>query len=139
MRLPGRRRCSCWAIRGFASICVNGLEIRYEPDVAVTEAGTATTADALALGLVVWVHAVRSNDASGSALRAESIEIFTPISGPVESLDAAGRLATEAQVARLILVRLRPPPFFELQIRSLVGNSFGGEILIPSDGDLVFP
>lgn len=55
------------------------------------------------------------------------------------SLDAAGRLATEAQVARLILVRLRPPPFFELQIRSLVGNSFGGEILIPSDGDLVFP
>ncbi len=51
----------------------------------------------------------------------------------------AGRLATDAQIDRLVLVRLRPPPFFELQIRSLVSNTFGGEILIPSDGDVVFP
>lgn len=55
------------------------------------------------------------------------------------SVEDAGRLATEAQVERLVLVRLRPPPFFDLQVRSLVGNHFGGEIVIPEDGDLVFP
>ena len=54
-------------------------------------------------------------------------------------VDAAGRLATTAQVDRLVLVRLRPPPFFEIQMTSLVGNEFGGEIVIPEDGELVFP
>ena len=54
-------------------------------------------------------------------------------------VDAAGRLATDAQVDRLVLVRLRPPPFFEIQMTSLVGNEFGGEIVIPEDGELVFP
>ena len=54
-------------------------------------------------------------------------------------VDAAGRLATAAQVDRLVLVRLRPPPFFEIQMTSLVGNEFGGEIVIPEDGELVFP
>ena len=55
------------------------------------------------------------------------------------SIEDVGSLATEAQVSRLILVRLRPPPFFELQPRSLVANDFGGEIVIPEDGELVFP
>ena len=50
-----------------------------------------------------------------------------------------GNLATRAQVARLILVRLRPPPFFDLQVRSLVSNDYDGEIVIPDDGDFVFP
>lgn len=54
-------------------------------------------------------------------------------------IDAAGQLATDAQVERLVLVRLRPPPFFEIQMKRLVGNTFGGEILIPQDGELVFP
>ncbi len=54
-------------------------------------------------------------------------------------VDAAGRLATAAQVDRLVLVRLRPPPFFEIQMTSLIGNEFGGEIVIPEDGELVFP
>ena len=38
-----------------------------------------------------------------------------------------------------MLVRLRPPPFFDLQVRSLVGNDFEGEILVPKDGDVVYP
>ena len=54
-------------------------------------------------------------------------------------VDAAGQLATDAQVERLVLVRLRPPPFFELQTKSLVGNTFSGQIVIPEDGELVFP
>ncbi|MBW2500810.1 MAG: hypothetical protein JRF61_26300 [Deltaproteobacteria bacterium] len=50
-----------------------------------------------------------------------------------------GDLAKQAQVERLVLVRLRPPPFFDLQIRSIVANDFEGEILVPKDGDQVFP
>jgi ribonuclease Z len=50
-----------------------------------------------------------------------------------------GDLAREAQVARLVLVRLRPPPFFDIQIRSLVANDFEGEIVVPEDGDVVHP
>jgi ribonuclease Z len=50
-----------------------------------------------------------------------------------------GDLARDAQVDRLVLVRLRPPPFFKLQIRSIVANDFEGVILVPDDGDIVFP
>jgi len=53
-------------------------------------------------------------------------------------LDVGDR-ATEAQVDRLVLVRLRPPPFFKLQVRSIVGNDYDGNIVVPDDGDVVFP
>jgi len=49
-----------------------------------------------------------------------------------------GKLASEAQVEQLVLVRLRPPPFFKLQISSIVGADFNGEISVPDDGDVVF-
>ena len=50
-----------------------------------------------------------------------------------------GKLAREAQARRLVLVRLRPPPFFELQVRSLVANDYGGKIVVPKDGEVVYP
>ena len=55
------------------------------------------------------------------------------------SILEVGVIATDAQVDRLVLVRLRPPPFFDLQVRSLVANDYEGEIIVPSDGDFVFP
>lgn len=55
------------------------------------------------------------------------------------SVEEVGKLATDAQVERLVLVRLRPPPLFDLQFRSIVANDFAGEILVPKDGDVVFP
>ena len=55
------------------------------------------------------------------------------------SILEVGVIATEAQVDRLVLVRLRPPPFFDLQVRSLVANDFEGQIVVPTDGDVVFP
>lgn len=55
------------------------------------------------------------------------------------SILEVGVIATDAQVDRLVLVRLRPPPFFNLQVRSLVANDYAGEIVVPSDGDFVFP
>jgi len=55
------------------------------------------------------------------------------------SILEVGSIATDAQVERLVLVRLRPPPFFDLQVRSLVANDYEGEIVVPKDGDFVFP
>lgn len=55
------------------------------------------------------------------------------------SILEVGGIATEAQVDRLVLVRLRPPPFFDLQVRSLVENDYAGEIVVADDGDFVFP
>ncbi len=50
-----------------------------------------------------------------------------------------GDLAREAQTLRLVLVRLRPPPFFDLQVRSIVANDYKGEIVVPEDGEVVYP
>ena len=55
------------------------------------------------------------------------------------SLAEVGALAARAGVGTLVLVRLRPPPVFDLQITSLVDDSFDGRILIASDGDEVTP
>lgn len=66
----------------------------------------------------------------------ERLELETKIHTSI--LDV-GDIATEAQVDRLVLVRLRPPPFFKLQIRSIVGNDYSGSVVVPDDGDFVFP
>ena len=55
------------------------------------------------------------------------------------SIEVVGEIATQAQVDRLILVRLRPPPFFNLQVERIVASDFPGSVIVPDDGDLVFP
>jgi ribonuclease Z len=50
-----------------------------------------------------------------------------------------GALAQRAGVETLVLVRLRPPPVYDLQITSLVDDSFPGRIVIPEDGDEITP
>lgn len=55
------------------------------------------------------------------------------------SLEDAGRLAARSGVETLVLVRLRPPPVFDFQITSVVGDLFDGRILIPDDGDEITP
>ena len=50
-----------------------------------------------------------------------------------------GDLARRAGVGTLALVRLRPPPVFDLQITSVVSDTFQGRIVIPSDGDELKP
>jgi len=46
-----------------------------------------------------------------------------------------GAIARRARVDSLVLVRLRPPPFYDFQIVGTVRQSFGGDIVIPADGD----
>jgi hypothetical protein len=42
-------------------------------------------------------------------------------------------------VATLVLVRLRPPPVYALQISSLVDDTYAGRILVADDGDEIRP
>jgi ribonuclease Z len=55
------------------------------------------------------------------------------------AIGAVGGLAGRAGVGALVLVRLRPPPVFDLQITSLVDDDFAGRIVIPKDGDEITP
>jgi ribonuclease BN (tRNA processing enzyme) len=55
------------------------------------------------------------------------------------TLAQVGRLAMRAGVETLVLVRLRPPPVYTLQVTSFVNDSFDGNILVPGDGDEITP
>jgi ribonuclease Z len=66
-------------------------------------------------------------------------ERLTREAGLHTALDSVGELATRAGVETLVLVRLRPPPVYDLQITSLVDDSFAGRIVIPDDGDEITP
>jgi ribonuclease Z len=55
------------------------------------------------------------------------------------SIEAVGDLAHRAGVETLVLVRLRPPPVYDLQITGLVDDRFGGHIVIAGDGDEITP
>jgi ribonuclease BN (tRNA processing enzyme) len=50
-----------------------------------------------------------------------------------------GAVARQAGIETLVLVRLRPPPVFDLQITSIVSNQFDGAIVIADDGDEISP
>jgi len=50
------------------------------------------------------------------------------------SLLDVGGVAQRANADRLMLVRLQPPPFYALQVRSIVSESYDGQILVPEDG-----
>ncbi len=55
------------------------------------------------------------------------------------SLLDVGALAGRAGVGTLVLVRLRPPPVYDLQITSVVDDTFSGRIVIAKDGDEITP
>jgi hypothetical protein len=67
---------------------------------------------------------------------AERLEREAALSTPLtEDAGSVGALASRAGVPRLMLIRLQPPPFFALQVRSIVANDYDGEIIVPEDGD----
>ncbi len=55
------------------------------------------------------------------------------------AIDAVGALAQQAGVETLVLVRMRPPPVYDLQITSVVNDDFDGRIVIAEDGDEITP
>jgi ribonuclease Z len=54
-------------------------------------------------------------------------------------LDEVGAVARRAGVGSLVLVRLRPPPVYDLQITMRVDDQFDGRISVAQDGDEFIP
>lgn len=49
-------------------------------------------------------------------------------------LPEAGARAARAGVGALVLLRLRPPPLFSVQVRRSVGDAWRGRLIVPEDG-----
>jgi hypothetical protein len=75
-------------ITGFASICVNGIEVHYDAATPVSMNGQPASAGALGVGQVVAVRAV----GSGTQARAREIDIVDAAVGPVTAVEIAGEL-----------------------------------------------
>ena len=55
------------------------------------------------------------------------------------ALIGIGKLAQRANVETFVLTRMRPPPFYDIQVTSYVDDDFAGTVLVPEDGDEITP
>ena len=55
------------------------------------------------------------------------------------SLLDIGALATRADVRTLVLIKMRPPPFYDIQVTSHVAETYAGQVLVPEDGEEIQP
>lgn len=70
-------------ITGFASICVNGIEIHYDNNTPVSVDGRLSTARDLVVGQVIAARAF----GKGQELTAQSIAVIHAVVGPIDSLN----------------------------------------------------
>ncbi len=70
-------------ITGFASICVNGVEIHYDADTPVSVDGRQSKARDLAVGQVVAARAL----GTGSELKASNIAVIHAAVGPISGIN----------------------------------------------------
>lgn len=96
-------------ITGFASICVNGVEVFYDTNTPVSADGLPTSLSDLAVGQVVAVQAV----GVGDQLSARRIAVMHMAVGPVSRVDSqAGQLQVMGQSVRVadkdVLAGLQP-------------------------------
>lgn len=70
-------------ITGFASICVNGLEVKFDAATPVSDNGQPTSSRELAVGQIVAVRAA----GVGSELTASNISVIHAAVGPVDALN----------------------------------------------------
>lgn len=84
-------------VTGFASVCVNGVEVDVQPDTPVARLGRDASLSDLSVGQVVVVRA----QGTGTEVRAQRIEVMDAVVGPIEQIDAA------EQVLRVLGQRVR--------------------------------
>ncbi|MFC3683974.1 DUF5666 domain-containing protein [Hydrogenophaga luteola] len=83
-------------VTGFASICVNGIEVEYGPSTPVERGGQSSRLGDLAVGQLVALQA----GGTGDQLLASRIVVIDAAVGPLTALDAAaGRFEVMGQVA----------------------------------------
>ena len=84
-------------ITGFASVCVNGLEVHFDPATPVSDNGRPAGVASLAIGQVVAIHALPS--ARGWVAR--SIDILNLLEGPITRVSGdAGRIEVMGRPVR---------------------------------------
>ncbi len=84
-------------ITGFASICVNGVEVQFDADTPVSENGQPGSARQLAVGQVVAIRA----GGTGSEVSASRITMIHAAVGPVDAINmAAGEFTVLGQTVR---------------------------------------
>lgn len=81
-------------VTGFASICVNGVEVRYDGATFMRADGTATSQDMLRAGQVVAIAAARLPD----GLQAEQVDIRHEVVGPVWAVTPQGLIVAGQRV-----------------------------------------
>jgi hypothetical protein len=84
-------------VTGFASVCVNGVEVEVEPDTPVQRDGQGASLYELAVGQLVAVRA----QGIGSEVRAQRIEMLDAVVGPVEGIN------TDQQALRVLGQRVQ--------------------------------
>jgi ribonuclease Z len=125
---------------------IEALAYRFEwRERSAVVAGTGWAPDALialARGAHVLVHEavfVPSPELAQQMQIDEDPERLRREAALHTGLDEVGDLARRAGVRTLVLVRLRPPPVYDLQITSRVSDRFAGRIEVASDGDEITP
>jgi hypothetical protein len=85
-------------VTGFASICVDGLEVRFDRTVPVFIDGTAATTGQLRIGQLVAINAAGPPTVSDSVAHARTISVRYEVSGPIEAIDIhAGAIIVAGQ------------------------------------------
>lgn len=113
--------------------------------VEAVATGTGWSPDALveqARGARLWVHEAvmlpTPEQVRELGLGADPEQLRREAALHTE-VDALGALARRAGTETLVLVRLRPPPVFDLQFSSRLGDHFDGRVVVAEDGDEVTP
>ena len=109
-------------ITGFASICVNGIEVNYDTTTPVWENGKPSAISQLAVGQVVSVTAVDN----GQQITARGIGVIQAVVGPISTINAAtGELRVMGQkinATRIDLARLKVGDWLRVSGHTLAGG-----------------
>jgi ribonuclease Z len=124
---------------------IPALAFRFEAEGRSLVVGTASWGRerllALATGADALVHDGLYTETLEAALEAgvrdpERVRREAELSTPLRE---TARLAEQAGVRTLVLVRLVPPPLLALQFRRVVGEHFSGRIVVAEDGEEITP
>ena len=125
---------------------IEALAYRFEwRDRSAAVAGTGWAPDALSIlarGVHVLVHEavfVPSPELAQEMQIDEDPERLRREAALHTGFDDVGDLARRAGARTLVLVRLRPPPVYDLQISSRVDDRYDGRIVVAADGDEIRP
>lgn len=74
-------------ISGFASVCVNGVEVHFDSATPVDDNGDPSSSDKLAVGNVVSIEATHS----AKGLQAKTITVLHALEGPITKVSRGGK------------------------------------------------